>query len=187
MEKVKGNWVQVTVEEFLDDVAEDPTKDIRKLIVDTANSQLKVKEDKGPNEDKEGQIAYYWSLWEDNRVHPGIGLGDAWCAVFASAVYADSGAVIEGEGYIGLSYVPFMVKHAKEEGSFLNPSEVAKVKPGDLIFYSERGKGRPDHVGIVVGVNKNTLNTVEGNYKSGVNTRRVSKDKKQIVGFLSLD
>jgi cell wall-associated NlpC family hydrolase len=63
---------------------------------------------------------------------------------------------------------------------------VREPKPGDIIFFkgrgqSDRGPGR--HVGIVVGVDSDKIEVVDGNWGDAVSHRKIKKGDPNIASF----
>lgn len=160
-------------------------QELRDEIIRVAQSYVGIKEHNRSNVDPDGVIESFWKEWEDSRVHEDIGPGYAWCAIFVSAVYAQSGAALDHENGVGFSYVPFFLSFSKDEGSFTDDVEI--VSPGDIIFYNERGLGRPDHIGIIEKIEGGWIHTIEGNYNNAVSRRMVTIGGSNIVGFAVLE
>ena len=160
-------------------------QEYRDEIIRIADQYVGTKEHNRSNVDKDGVIESLWEEWEDSRVSDHIGPGYAWCAIFVSAVYAQSGLALDHVHGVGFSYVPFFVKFAKETESFTD--DVSLVKPGDIIFYSERGLDRPDHIGIVERIEGGWIHTIEGNCNDSVSRRQVTINGNNIVGFSALE
>ncbi|MDO5156461.1 MAG: CHAP domain-containing protein [Eubacteriales bacterium] len=117
-----------------------------------------------------------------------FGLPDGhWCAGFVSKLYDDEDA---NHAYVS------KIERDAERDNLLKKKE-SKPAVGDLVLYEETVPGGPedgsDHVGIVVGVNGDKIQTVEGNYfyvdgnisKELYRQKSNSHDpKKRIVGLV---
>ena len=115
--------------------------------------------------------------------------GVPWCAIFASYCY-DVGACVvlcrgwhgAGVGPRGVAYVPTLAAWLKATNRW-----VAAAEPGDLVIFDWDG-GAPDHVGLVVRVHPERIDTVEGNTAVGNDAnggevmRRVRRPT-EIAGF----
>ena len=111
---------------------------------------------------------------------------DPWCATFVSAVAIKGGFTdiipLECSCY-------YMIEKAKKMGIWAENDDY-NPKLGTLILYDwdDNGKGDntgvPDHVGIVVSNNGDTLSVIEGNYSNSVKVRTVKLNDKNIRGFI---
>lgn len=63
----------------------------------------------------------------------------------------------------------------------------ADVSVGDLIFYDWGNNGTIDHVGLISGINGDTLSVLEGNYSKQVKVRTISRKSKEIEGFFRIE
>jgi hypothetical protein len=94
--------------------------------------------------------------------------GVPWCAIFASYCFDVGAGVVlcrgwhgAGVGPRGVAYVPTLAAWLKATGRW-----VEEPRPGDLAIFDWDG-GLPDHVGIVIRVEGDTLHTVDGNTAVG--------------------
>ena len=111
---------------------------------------------------------------------------DPWCAAFASAVAVMAGA---GERYPLECGCSKIIEGAKMRGIWVeDDAHVPQI--GDWLLYnweakaSEDDTGAPDHVGVVIGMEKGEILVVEGNYDNAVKLRRVPLDWQKIRGFV---
>lgn len=85
--------------------------------------------------------------------------GQAWCAMFVSCVvyeaFGDKAKSLLGGSYF--AYCPYGVKQFEKMNAFYKTPE-----RGDIVFFKD-SKGAACHVGIVYGIDKNNIYTVEGN------------------------
>jgi hypothetical protein len=95
-----------------------------------------------------------------------------WCAIFASYCYDVGAGVVlcrgwhgAGAGPRGVAYVPTLAAWLKATGR-----AVDEPLPGDLVVFDWDG-GVPDHVGLVVRLHDEGLDTVEGNTRDEVQRR----------------
>lgn len=103
-----------------------------------------------------------------------------WCARFVRWVVNQAGAKIPGNQY-ELAAVRHMEEEFEHHGWL-----VMSPQPGDIVFFkfrvnSDAGIGR--HVGIVTGVTKNTVQTVEGNSGDKVRSRVYSLPCAAVTSF----
>lgn len=109
-------------------------------------------------------------------------MGDNWCAMFTT--------VIANMCDLGASDFPYEVscyyqmKIAKERGWFT--TDISEVESGDLILYSWRLTGVPNHVGFVDSVSNGYITTIEGNFTGTVGNRKVKIGNPQILGFIKI-
>lgn len=114
-----------------------------------------------------------------------MGVNDAWCVMFVSAVSIKLGFT---------SIIPTdcrcssMIEKFKKLGVWKeNENRVPNV--GDICFYdwedSGKGdnKGVPNHVGIVSNVSGNSFTVIEGNYSNKVKKRVMEVNAKYLRGF----
>lgn len=109
-----------------------------------------------------------------------IQYNDNWCAMFTT-VMANRKGLKPSEFPFEVS-VFYQVQWAKKNNKFV--TDVAKVKPNDLIIYSWKQNGVYDHVGIVVEVSNGTIKVIEGNIRDTVGYRTVPQNSKSVVGFI---
>lgn len=114
-----------------------------------------------------------------------MGIGDAWCAAFVSAVAIKCGAtkIIPTECSCNK-----MIALFKELGSWVE-NENRTPAPGDILFYDWQdngkgdNKGTSDHVGIVQKVSGKNIYVIEGNYSNAVKVRKIKVNGKNIRGY----
>lgn len=149
----------------------------RKEVVDKINS-LK------------GEEGHKWIVETYNSIKPlprgyKLKMSDAWCAATVSAV-------LHSFGYDDLAECscPKMIDKAKAKGIWVeNDAFVPQI--GDIIMYDwqDSGKGdnvgNPDHVGIVVSVNKNKIMIREGNKNKTLGNRDVTVNSVTIRGYIT--
>lgn len=149
----------------------------RKEVVDKINS-LK------------GEEGHKWIVETYNSIKPlprgyKLKMSDAWCAGTVSAV-------LHSFGYDDLAECscPKMIDKAKAKGIWVeNDAFVPQI--GDIIMYDwqDSGKGdnvgNPDHVGIVVSVNKNKILVREGNKNKTLGNRDVTVNSVTIRGYIT--
>lgn len=110
---------------------------------------------------------------------------DPWCAATVSAVFLMN-------GYNALSEVSctMMTKKAKDLGIWVE-DDAYVPQIGDVIMYdwNDNGKGdnegTPDHVGIVIKVDKNKIVVREGNKNKTVGNRDITVDGIHIRGYIT--
>ncbi len=110
---------------------------------------------------------------------------DEWCATFVSAVaiQCEMTDIIPKECGCQRQIDLFKGLGRWEENDDYIP------KPGDIIYYSSEGKntknniGWSNHVGIVVKVEGDTIQTIEGNYSDRVRYREIKIGYNQIRGY----
>lgn len=90
----------------------------------------------------------------------------AWCAMFASWVFAQAGATCPG---LPKAYVPWIESDAQAAGAVLG--DKTDAQPGDVILFDWGGDGSPDHVGIVESNEGGYVATIEGNVSRCVGRR----------------
>lgn len=113
---------------------------------------------------------------------------DAWCATFVSAVFIRAGLtdIAPTECSCGRMIELYKKKKRWQEKDNYIPS------PGDLVMYDwadgtnfavTDNTGYPDHVGIVVAVNGDTIQVIEGNKDNTVGYRYLKKNGRYIRGY----
>ena len=113
-----------------------------------------------------------------------VKMTDAWCATTVSAVFLMN-------GYNGFSECscPRMVEMAKKAGLW-NENDAYTPKLGDVVLYDwqDSGKGdntgTPDHVGIIISVDRDTFTVREGNKNKSIGNRVMNVNGKYIRGFI---
>lgn len=114
---------------------------------------------------------------------------DAWCAGTASAAYQQAGAASIFPCECSCSR---MITKAQEMDIWVeNDAYIPKIADAVMYDWQDTGIGdnigSPDHVGIVVSVNKTskTFVVVEGNMSNAVGTRTKSFNDRYIRGFIT--
>lgn len=114
---------------------------------------------------------------------------DYWCAGTASAAYKQANAEDIFPCECGCAA---MIEKAKEMGIWIeNDAYTPKIADACLYDWQDGGcgdnLGSPDHVGLVVSVDKTsrTFVVVEGNMSNAVGTRTMSVNGRYIRGFVS--
>lgn len=110
---------------------------------------------------------------------------DAWCATFVSVVALEAGfeKIMPTE-----CSCPQMVALYKALGCWVE-NDAYVPKPGDIIMYDWQdsgisdNQGTPDHVGIVVSVNGNDIEVIEGNINNAVGYRSIPVNSRYIRGY----
>lgn len=110
---------------------------------------------------------------------------DPWCAATVSAVL-----VMNGYHDISECSCPVMVKKAKDLGIWVeNDDFIPQI--GDIIMFDWQdsgngdNQGNPDHVGIVVDVNKRLILVREGNKNGTLGNRDVVVNQAKIRGYIT--
>lgn len=111
---------------------------------------------------------------------------DPWCAAFASAAAVMAG---EGKRYPLECSCTRIIEKAKNMGIWVE-DDGCLPRVGDWVVYNWQAKaegddiGAPDHVGVVIAVEKGEIFAVEGNYDNGVQLRRFPLNWEKIRGFV---
>lgn len=111
---------------------------------------------------------------------------DPWCAAFvsAAAVMAGVGDLVPLECGCGR-----MIEKARAMGIWVEDDGLVP-QIGDWVLYDwQAGKsgdcqGSPDHVGIVIGLQGQTILVAEGNYDNMVKLRKIPVNYEKIRGFV---
>lgn len=106
---------------------------------------------------------------------------DSWCHATISAAAYKSG----NKGKVpNTAYCPTGINWFKARGLWTGRYD-SKYAPtvGDIIYYDWGGDKISDHVGIVVGVNGNTLQVREGNKNDMLTDRYIQKSSTLIMGY----
>jgi len=182
----------------------------RMKLLEVACGELHVREDAGRNRDKAGRIAEFWGAAKHSLIDqwlkrvPGVEYGDEWCAAFASWCYREAGHEMAhryGSGFPGCG---MMIRWLEEQDGWYDYREI-DPKPGDLLFFdwqklpkqlkggisitARRAQDVVDHVGLVESViyddadNMIGVNTIEGNWNSGVSRATRLLSSGIILGF----
>lgn len=158
--------------------------ELRKKVVDTAESYLGCKESNGTHKQI---IDLYNSHKPLARGYP-VKYTDAWCSTFASAVAIACGLTDIIPTECGCE------KHIelfKKLGSWVE-DDAYTPKPGDYIFYnwddganyaSTNCTASADHVGIVTAVSGSYMTVTEGNMSNAVGHRKLAINGRYIRGF----
>jgi hypothetical protein len=136
-----------------------------------ASSQVGVREATGNNDGLPAQ------RYSNGRREP-------WCANFVAWSFRNSGNPLPGNQR-RLASVQYMEDQMKANGRFI-PSGSAPPKPGDVIFFGNRGqsdRGPGRHVGIVEKVENGRVYTVEGNSSNSVRRRSYPLNASRITGY----
>lgn len=126
---------------------------MRKKLVNTAESQLHVREATGKNDGEE--VESYLKI-------TGLGKGFAWCAAFLAWCFDKCGIEAPKSAYSPdwfRSNVVFS-KYQKEIKQF-------ESKPGQVFGIYFESKKRIAHVGMITGETKTAYITIEGNTNDG--------------------
>lgn len=91
------------------------------------------------------------------------GMVTAWCVIFIWCLFYKLGASSLFYGGKKCCSCSVLMGWAKSNKQWVTKG----YKPGDLILYDWNGDGRPEHIGICVAVNGNTLTAIEGNTSIG--------------------
>lgn len=153
----------------------------RKAVIDLMNSLI------GLNE-KDGSFKVIIDTY--NKLRPAgsykMKYTDSWCACTIStvALVNDMADIIPIDVSCGK-----MIEKAKKMGIWVE-NDAFIAQPGDIILYDwgDSGKGDctgwPDHVGLVVDTDGQTMTIVEGNKSERVGTRKLKYNSKNIRGFI---
>ncbi len=112
------------------------------------------------------------------------GRREPWCADFVSWCFRQTGMPLPGNQR-SLASVQHMENQMKKAGKFI-PSGAAPPKPGDIIFFKNRGRsdrGGGRHVGIVEKVVNGKVYTIEGNSGNRVARRSYAVGNGRISGY----
>lgn len=92
------------------------------------------------------------------------GVCTQWCCafVYTCAKESDNAGVVKNT----ISCTA-MMNYFKEQGCFFSRTSGKRPQAGDLQFYDYDGDPSSEHIGIVTGVNGNSVTTVEGNMGNG--------------------
>lgn len=145
-------------------------------VLEIAQAQLGVKEATKSN-DGEPSVRYMG------------GRKEPWCGHFVAWVYRQAGKPIPGDVVPTtkranpLASVAFLERVFKEHEWYYR-----EPKPGDLVFYKDRGQSDPGkgrHVGLVVLVDaqNRSFSTIEGNWGDCVASRTLRFDDPRVCGF----
>lgn len=93
-----------------------------------------------------------------------------WCGAFVSCVFMYAFGLETAKKLLCGNlhcYTPTGASYFKKKGRYIKRGQ-GKPKPGDVVFFYSKSKGRIGHVGIVRKVSGSTVYTIEGN-TSGAN------------------
>ena len=156
-------------------------KEIRKIVVDKANSYLGCKESNGSHK----KIIDLYNSHKPLARGYAVKYTDEWCATFVSAVSIACGMTDIMPTECSCSK---MIELYKKLGRW-QESDAYVPSPGDLIMYDWEDSGRgdntgiPNHVGIVLAVNGTTITVIEGNKNESVAYRAINVNGKYIRGY----
>ena len=94
-----------------------------------------------------------------NQQYYGSDVRQPWCVVFIWWLFNELGIGTNFCGGLKTAYCPYVENFARNNGQWVTSG----YKPGDLVLYDWDGDGTADHIGLIIGVNGNVLNTIEGN------------------------
>jgi len=110
-----------------------------------------------------------------------------WCALFCLWVYREAKCPIPGDFSPSPGKMPPMCNVEHFERVFKEHDwHYMAPKEGDLVFFSHRGnsdRGPGRHIGIVVKVELDRIQIVDGNWGDSVRNRWVRLDCGEITGF----
>lgn len=106
---------------------------------------------------------------------------DNWCAMFCSVIAHKCN--VKNFPYEVSVY--YMTQLAKQAGQFITDDKA--VTAGDLIIYDWKANGTLDHVGIITEITPTYFKVVEGNYKNTVGLRTVTRNNKEVYGFIKVE
>jgi len=144
-------------------------------VVSKCRSQLGIKENPSGSNNVKYNTAYYGRVVNGSN-YP-------WCCVFVWWIFKECGLSNLFYGGKKTAYCPMLMDYYKSKGQF---SKTPKV--GSIAFFQFDQDAQPDHVGIVVKVDTNTVTTIEGNTAIGNDSnggevmQRV-RDKSLILGY----
>ena len=136
------------------------------------------------NQGKLALMEYY-----NSKVYPLINIKrkykikphDNWCAMFCSVIAHKCN--VKNFPYEVSVY--YMTQLAKQAGQFITNDKA--VTAGDLIIYDWKENGTLDHVGIITEITPTNFKVIEGNYKNTVGLRTVTRNNKEIYGFIKVE
>lgn len=106
---------------------------------------------------------------------------DNWCAMFCSVIAHKCN--VKNFPYEVSVY--YMTQLAKQAGQFVTDDKA--VTAGDLIIYDWKANGTLDHVGIITEITSTHFKVIEGNYKNTVGLRAITRNNKEIYGFIKVE
>ncbi len=157
------------------------TGDWRKDLIAIAETQLGYQESEynfiiDENGKKQGFTRYgawYGATYSD------------WCAMFVA--FCMNYAEIPESDVPRDAHCEILRQKMSSAGAYENDEDTYEPKPGDLVFFAFEEKNVPDHVGIVVRVSGNTIETIEGNSNKAVHRNGYSRDDEHIIGYANME
>jgi len=144
-----------------------PTSDLRLRMLQLAAGEVGTREASNRND---GEVLKYSRYF-------GRG-SEAYCADFVSWISTHAGAPLN---YCNCSELE---RHLKQTGNWKGRGN---PQPGDIVLFDWNGDGKPDHVGLVEGVNSDgSLRTIEGNTSNSAGAEGVwrrTRSMASVVGF----
>ena len=156
-------------------------KEIRGLVVSTAQKYLGYKESNGTHKKIIDIYNGHKPLAQGYKVK----YTDAWCATFVSFVGIQCGLT---DIILTECSCPRMIELYKKKGRWKEDDNY-KPAAGDIVMYDWQDSGvgdntgTPDHVGIVVSVSGNSIKIIEGNIDNAVGYRNIAVNGKYIRGY----
>lgn len=141
------------------------------MALEAARSQVGVREATGNNDGIPSQ------RFMNGRQEP-------WCANFVAWSFRQTGHPLPGNQR-SLASVQYMEDQMKGAGKW-SPRQAAQPKPGDIIFFANRGasdRGGGRHVGMVEKVENGRVYTIEGNSGNQVARRSYALGNARISGY----
>ena len=157
-------------------------KEMRELIVATAKKWLGFKESNGSHQ----QIINLYNNHKPLAAGYKVKYTDAWCATYVSAVFIAAGLTSIAPTECSCER---MIALYKAKGRWVEDESSYVPAPADIVMYDWQdngvgdNKGTADHVGIVVSVNGNSMQIIEGNYGDAVAYRTLAVNGKTIRGY----
>jgi len=115
------------------------------------------------------------------------GRAEPYCAHFVAWCFREAGMAIPGDVIPMPKRANPLASVAHMERVFFEHGWLMKEPlPGDVIFYKNRGQsdpGRGRHVGLVLGVDKGYIETVEANWSDSVVKRRLPRSDPRIANY----
>lgn len=140
---------------------------------------------------KEGSVEHRRLLALYNGIRPlprgyEVTLTDPWCAAFVSACALEAGMEALYPLECSCSRI---IRKARDMGIWVeDDSHIPQI--ADWVLYNWDAQpqgddlGAPDHIGIVISVEEDSIALVEGNYDNAVKLRRIAVDERRIRGFV---
>lgn len=163
------------------------SKPTRWQVVQTAASQIGYVEG-GGSDGRSGNVTRYWQelypQWQ----------GQPWCGAFVAWVLRQRGVTDYPIGIPGIFYTPSIVAAAKSKGVWHGDSDLASIKPGDVVLF-DFGSGGAVHVGLaeeylgagqVRTIEGNTSPTNRGSQNNGGGVYRRTRTAAAILGWVDM-